>query len=81
MAAVEREFAGRIRARRIDDGDYRPLETFLRSLKQKGITRWWNDLGENEKSLTEVFKRESDSPEWWEESGLPCLTTLWTKQV
>ena len=67
MAAVEREFAGRIRARRIDDGDYRPLETFLRSLKQKGITRWWNDLGENEKSLTEVFKRESDSPEWWED--------------
>ncbi len=67
MAAVEREFAGRIRARRIDDGDYRPLESFLRSLKQKGITRWWNDLGENEKSLIEVFKRESDNPEWWKD--------------
>ena len=67
MAAVECEFAGRIRARRIDDGDYRPLETFLRSLKQKGITRWWNDLREDEKSLTEVFKRESDSPEWWKD--------------
>ena len=67
MAAVECEFAGRIRARRIDDGDYRPLETFLRSLKQKGITRWWNDLREDEKSLTEVFKRESDSAEWWKD--------------
>ena len=49
MREVEREFGGRIRARRIDDGDHRPLDTFLRGLKQKGITRWWNDLGEDHK--------------------------------
>lgn len=49
VADVEREFGGRIRARRADDGDFQPLNTFLRSLKQKGITRWWNDLKEHRK--------------------------------
>ena len=49
LAEVEREFGKRIRARRTDDGDFRPLERFLRSLRQKGITRWWNDLSEHRK--------------------------------
>ena len=49
VADVEREFGGRIRARRIDDGDNRPLDRFLRNLKQKGITRWWNDLKDHQK--------------------------------
>ena len=38
------EFGGRISARRIDDGDHGPLESFLKGLNQRGITRWWNDL-------------------------------------
>ena len=67
MAEVEREFGGRIRARRVDDGDYRPLDKFLRGLKQKGVTRWWNDLREDEKSLIESLKLEVDSPEWWKD--------------
>ena len=41
---VEREFGGRIRVRRFDDADTRPLDTFLRNLRQRGVTRWWNDL-------------------------------------
>ena len=49
MAEVEHEFGRRIRARRTDDGDYRPLDRFLRNLKQKGVTRWWNDLQEHRK--------------------------------
>ena len=49
MREVEREFGGRIRARRIDDGDHRPLDTFLRGFRQKGITRWWNDLSVDHK--------------------------------
>ena len=53
LAEVEREFGKRIRARRIDDGDNRPLERFLRNLKQKGITRWWNDLNERGKPSPE----------------------------
>ena len=46
MAAVGAEFAGRISARRIDDGDWEPLEHFLRQLNQRGVTRWWNDLAD-----------------------------------
>ena len=41
---VRGQFDGRISVRRIDDGNREPLERFLRELKQKGITRWWNDL-------------------------------------
>ena len=41
---VEREFGGRIRVRRFDDADTRPLDAFLRNLRQRGVTRWWNDL-------------------------------------
>ena len=46
MEAIELKFKGRFRARRIDNGDSRPLDDFLRALKQKGITRWWNELGD-----------------------------------
>ena len=53
VVEVEREFGGRIRARRADNGDFRPLDTFLRDLKQKGVTRWWNDLEEHRKPSPE----------------------------
>ena len=39
MAEVEFRFGGWIRARRIDNGVVQPLDTFLRSLRRKGITR------------------------------------------
>ena len=38
------EFEGRISARRVDDGNRRPLDRFLKNLGQRGITRWWNEL-------------------------------------
>ncbi len=38
------EFEDRISARRVDDGNRRPLDHFLRDFRQKGITRWWNEL-------------------------------------
>ena len=50
-AALDRVISGivskpdsRIRARRVDNGDLSPLDGFLRSFKQRGITRWWADL-------------------------------------
>ena len=46
MKEVGVKFAGRIAARRIDDGDRGPLERFLRQLNQRGVTRWWNDLAD-----------------------------------
>ena len=45
MKTVETEFGGRISARRIEDDDRGPLERFLKRLNQRGVTRWWNDLG------------------------------------
>ena len=68
MGEVEREFFGRIRVRRVDDGDHRPLDTFLRALKQKGSTRWWNDLSEDDKpapqTLSGYLGHLPDSSQW-----------------
>lgn len=41
---VKREFDGRIRVRRSEEADAGPLVGFLKGLRQKGVTRWWNDL-------------------------------------
>ena len=69
MSEVEREFVGRIRARRIDSGVGKPLGDFLRDLKQKGITRWWNDLSENRKpspeKLTELLGKDLNRQRYW----------------
>ncbi len=46
---VNREFGGRIRVHRIDDADTRTLDDFLRGLRQKGVTRWWNDFDPTKK--------------------------------
>ena len=46
---VNREFGGRIRVHRIGDADTRTLDDFLRGLRQKGVTRWWNDLDPTKK--------------------------------
>ena len=65
MAEVECKFDGWIRARRIDNGVVQPLDAFLRTLKQKGITRWWDDLPEERKpspeKLDELLDRELTS--------------------
>ena len=56
MAAIHDEFGGRIRARRKDQGMQAPLEAFLGNLKQRGITRWWNDLeGDNRPGPQELL--------------------------
>ena len=44
IETVRTAHGGRISARRLDHGDHRPLERFLREWKRKGITRWWNEL-------------------------------------
>ena len=43
LNGVELEFEGRIRARRENDADSRPLEKFLLDMRKPGITRWWHD--------------------------------------
>ena len=79
LSEVEREFDGRIRGRRLDNGVIKPLDAFLRTLKQKGITRWWNDLAEDRKPspgrLTDLLDRELSRRRHWrrafEASGAP----------
>ena len=44
IGTVHTALGRRISVRRIDDGDHRPLERFLKEWKRKGITRWWNEL-------------------------------------
>ena len=58
---VEQEFRGRIRVRRIDDADTRSLDDFLRGLRQKGVTRWWNDLGPAKKPSPDVLAAHLDA--------------------
>ena len=41
---IEQQFDDRIRVRRVDNGDTRPLDGFLEELRQRGVTRWWNGL-------------------------------------
>ena len=69
LSEVESEFDGRIRGRRVDNGVVKALDFFVRTLKQKGITRWWNDLAEDEKpspgKLAELLDRELANRQYW----------------
>ena len=47
--ALEQKFAGRIRVSRVKHGRVGRLHEFIQSLNQKGITRWWNTLEEEQK--------------------------------
>ena len=42
--AIRTEFGGRISVHRIDGGRHGTLDDFLKAFRQKGITRWWNEL-------------------------------------
>ena len=41
---IQQKFGERIRVRRVENGDFKPLEKYLLGLKLKGVSRWWNDL-------------------------------------
>lgn len=51
IAAIGRQFDGRIGVRRIDDGQWGALDHFVRDLNQRGVTRWWNDKELHDKKL------------------------------
>lgn len=60
--AIGKQFGGRIRVRRVNEGNRVPLERFIRALAQRGISRWWNDLPEDSRpGAAELFaKAEAD---------------------
>ena len=49
IEAVHSQFDGLIEARRLDEGRKDTLDRFIRKLNQRGITRWWNDLPDEQK--------------------------------
>ena len=53
IETVHSQFGGRIEARRLDEGRKDTLDRFLRALKQGGITRWWNDLTDEQRPTPE----------------------------
>ena len=53
ICSIQNDFHGRIRAIRIDEGSREPMHCFLRGLKQGGVTRWWNDLDEDQRPMAE----------------------------
>ena len=63
LEKVRAEFHGRFVARRIDCGDWRPLDRFLRSLNQRGVTRWWNDLADGKRPAPQQLLQALDDDE------------------
>ena len=53
IAMVHHKLGGRIRILRVDNGDKHGLHAFLKSLAQRGITRWWNDMPEEQQPTPE----------------------------
>ena len=49
IEAVHSQFDGRIETRRLDEARKDTLDCFLRALNQRGITRWWNDLTDEQR--------------------------------
>ena len=61
IETVYSQFEGRITARRIDNGDKEPLDSFVRGWGQRGITRWWNDLDEECRPTPDDLTKMIDS--------------------
>ena len=61
LAHVTEQFGTRIRARRIDHGDSRPLGEFLTAFAQTGVTRWWNGLESHDRPSPERLIQSLDS--------------------
>ena len=63
LAHITEQFGGRIRARRIKNGGFQPLNDFLAKMAQTGVTRWWNGLKQHEKpspeSLLDCLERDT----------------------
>ncbi len=53
--SIRTNFGDRIRVVRINEGNVKPVEQFLQRLKQRGITRWWNDLTESNRPSSETL--------------------------
>ena len=57
IESVEEQFDHRITAQRVDNGRSLDLHNFILGLAQRGVTRWWNELSdENPPSSTDLLE-------------------------
>ena len=61
IETVRLQFDGQIAARRVNGGRREPLDRFLRGLRQKGITRWWNDLTDEQRPTPDDLLEKLDA--------------------
>lgn len=50
---ITKDFNGRIKAARMENGDTKPLSSFFKRLSERGVTRWWNGLDGDDKPSPE----------------------------
>lgn len=50
---IKQEYDDRIQVVLVKNGDRKLLDQFIHDLRQKGVTRWWNDLPDSEKPSPE----------------------------
>jgi len=58
---IEQEFDGQIRVQCVEHGCTKPLERFLADLRQRGVTRWWNELPADQKPSPESLRDHLES--------------------
>ncbi|HEB85999.1 MAG TPA: hypothetical protein ENI68_03145 [Gammaproteobacteria bacterium] len=50
---ISKDFNGRIKAARMENGDAKPLSNFVKRLSERGVTRWWNGIDNDDKPSPE----------------------------
>ena len=61
IKTVHQRFDGRIKVSRINNGDTQKVGDFIRSLGQRGITRWWNDLADDRRPTPDILLKNVDA--------------------
>ena len=61
IAKIRVQFGGRIATRRLDDRRKEPMDQFIKELKERGITRWWNYLKDEERPTPEDLLKKLDT--------------------
>ena len=78
---VRSQFKGRIAARRLDEGRKDNLESFLRELHQKGITRWWNDSKEDQRPTPDGILKALDAGQLEDFGMSPAVQRTFNEQL
>ena len=81
IEAVHSQFDGRIEARRLDEGRKDTLDSFLRALNQRGITRWWNDLTDEQRPTPDGVLMALDTDQMEAFGMSPAVQKTFIEQI